>query len=123
ISGASAETRAAIADLILLREQFIKNRVIFVESSRMIAILKVLGATDEDMEKMRTVSNNLLDDPTLPFRKSKNGRFCFDFKFAALSFGPLRCLLKKTLCDTTPVKSESFKNSTRICRVTRRCMP
>ena len=80
ISGASAETRAAIADLILLREQFIKNRVIFVESSRMIAILKVLGATDEDMEKMRTVSNNLLDDPTLPFRKSKNGRFCFDFK-------------------------------------------
>ncbi|KAK2754416.1 hypothetical protein FQN54_007060 [Arachnomyces sp. PD_36] len=75
----SAETRAAIADLIQLREQFIKERLIFVESSRMIPILKVLGATDEDLEKMRSVSDSLHDDPTLPFRKSKNGRFCFDF--------------------------------------------
>lgn len=79
LSGVSAETRAVIADLILLREQFIKERLIFVESARMIPILKVLGATDEDLEKMRTVSDSLRDDPTLPFRKSKNGRFCFDF--------------------------------------------
>jgi hypothetical protein len=41
----------------------------------MIPILKVLGATDEDLEKMKGVSNDLRNDPTLPFRKSKNGRF------------------------------------------------
>ncbi|KAJ6133777.1 hypothetical protein N7523_000099 [Penicillium sp. IBT 18751x] len=76
----SAETRAAIADLILLREEFIKNRLIFVKGDRLIPILKVLGATDKDLEKMKTVSDTLRDDPTLPFRKSKNGRFCFDFE-------------------------------------------
>ncbi|KAJ5756918.1 uncharacterized protein N7511_007100 [Penicillium nucicola] len=76
----NAETRAVIADLIQLREQFIKNRLIFVKGTRLIPILKLLGATDHDLEKMKTVSNTLRDDPTLPFRKSKNGRFCFDFE-------------------------------------------
>ncbi|KAJ5503281.1 2OG-Fe dioxygenase-domain-containing protein [Penicillium fimorum] len=61
------------ADLILLREQFIKNRLIFVEGARIIPTLKVLGATDNDLEKMKTVSDTLRDDPTPPFRKSKNG--------------------------------------------------
>ncbi|KAF7592957.1 hypothetical protein BBP40_012193 [Aspergillus hancockii] len=80
----SIETRAVIADLIRLREEFIKYRLIFVKGDRMIPILKVLGATDEDLEKMKHVSNGLRDDPTLPFRKSKNGRFCFDFEHSKL---------------------------------------
>ncbi|EFR03887.1 hypothetical protein MGYG_06885 [Nannizzia gypsea CBS 118893] len=87
----SPESTAAIADLIRLREQFVKERLIFVESTRMIPILKLLGATDEDMEKIKTVSNSLPDDPTLPFRKSKNARFCFDFeqsKVRRLEFQP-----------------------------------
>ncbi|KAF3896074.1 2-oxoglutarate-Fe(II)-dependent dioxygenase family protein [Trichophyton interdigitale] len=87
----SPESTAAVADLIRLREQFVKERLIFVESSRMIPILKLLGATDEDMEKIKTVSNGLPDDPTLPFRKSKNARFCFDFeqsKVRRLEFQP-----------------------------------
>lgn len=46
----------------------------------MIPILKVLGATNDDLEGMKTVSESLREDPTLPFRKSKNGRFCFDFE-------------------------------------------
>ncbi|KAM5441978.1 hypothetical protein MferCBS31731_002807 [Microsporum ferrugineum] len=76
----SEERRAAIADIIKLREQFIKERLIFVESSRIIPILKLLGATDEDMEKIKAVSDHLVDDPTLPFRKTKGARFCFDFE-------------------------------------------
>ncbi|KAE8353032.1 2OG-Fe dioxygenase-domain-containing protein [Aspergillus coremiiformis] len=85
------ETGAAVADLIHLREEFIKTRLIFVKGDRMIRILKVLGATDADLDAMRTVSNSLRDDPTLPFRKSKNGRFCFDFeqsKLRRLEFQP-----------------------------------
>ncbi|KAF5858847.1 hypothetical protein ETB97_003644 [Aspergillus alliaceus] len=85
------EARAVIAELIRLREGFIQNRLIFVKSDRMIPILKVLGATDEDLENMKTVSDSLCDDPTLPFRRSKNGRFYFDFeqsKLRRLEFQP-----------------------------------
>lgn len=34
-----------------------------------------LGATREDLAKTQTASDGLKGDRTLPFRKSKNGRF------------------------------------------------
>ncbi|MCP3981064.1 MAG: 2OG-Fe dioxygenase family protein [bacterium] len=43
-------------------------------------ILLGLGATPEDIEALRTASENLAADPTLRFRESRNGRFCFDYE-------------------------------------------
>ncbi|KAE8371731.1 2OG-Fe dioxygenase-domain-containing protein [Aspergillus bertholletiae] len=72
---------SAIAELL---EGFIKNRLVFVKGERMIVTLKALGATDEDLEAMRSVSNSLQDDPILPIRKSTSGRFYFDFEKSTL---------------------------------------
>ncbi|WAP57782.1 2OG-Fe dioxygenase family protein [Streptomyces sp. S465] len=41
-------------------------------------LLTFLGASPEDVDKLRTASESLKDDPTLPFRKTQNGRFCLD---------------------------------------------
>ncbi|KAF6800332.1 hypothetical protein CSOJ01_12218 [Colletotrichum sojae] len=38
-----------------------------------------LGATGEDLKSIQTVSDGLRGDPTLPFRKTTNGRFLIDF--------------------------------------------
>ncbi|KAE8150322.1 2OG-Fe dioxygenase-domain-containing protein [Aspergillus avenaceus] len=87
----SAETRTVIAELIRLREEFVKNRLIFVKGAQMIPILKVLGATDEGLEALKTTGNNLHGDPTLPYRKTRNGRFYYDFeqsKLRRLEFQP-----------------------------------
>ena len=67
-------------ELNQLREQFIRDRVIFLEGRRMVALLKKLGAIAEDFENIRKVSDGLPQDPTLPFRRSKNCRFIYDFK-------------------------------------------
>lgn len=69
----------AIAEIMKLREKYMKNRAIFVEGEKMIPLLKALGARDEDFAAIQTVSDNLKGDPTLPFRLTRNGRFCFDF--------------------------------------------
>jgi hypothetical protein len=44
----------------------------------MVSLLASLGATDEDFERLKLVSDQLKPDPTLPFRRSRNGRFCLD---------------------------------------------
>lgn len=54
-------------------------------------ILVFFGATKEDLVKIQSVSDNLANDPTLPFRKSKNGRFEINFqenKIHRLKFQP-----------------------------------
>lgn len=79
-----ARRLTAKASLLRLREDFIRDRLIFIKGSHLIPILKALGAVDIDFAKLKSASNNLLADPTLPFRKSRNGRFCFDFKKAKL---------------------------------------
>ncbi|ONI81703.1 hypothetical protein ALI144C_19820 [Actinosynnema sp. ALI-1.44] len=48
----------------------------------MTRLLAALGATEEDLQKIKLVSDNLSKDPTLPFRESRNGRFCIDFDTA-----------------------------------------
>lgn len=70
--------RAAVAEISKLRETYIRERYVFVEGSAMVPILKGLGAQEEDLASIQTVSERLRPDPTLPFRESKNGRFCFD---------------------------------------------
>ncbi|KAL4983949.1 2OG-Fe dioxygenase-domain-containing protein [Aspergillus falconensis] len=69
----------AIAVIMKLRETYEKDRFIFVKGSEMVQLLKGLGAREEDFEALPRVSDRLYGDPTLPFRKTRNGRFCFDF--------------------------------------------
>lgn len=69
----------AVAEIMKLRSKYITNRSIFVEGSDMVSLLLGLGATPSDLDRLQHVSNNLYSDPTLPFRRSRNGRFCFDF--------------------------------------------
>lgn len=69
----------AVSKIMELRQQYLENRAIWVDSDQMIPLLKSLGAREEDMPGMQTLSDNLYSDPTLPFRKSRNGRFCIDF--------------------------------------------
>ena len=69
---------AAIAKIMEIRQKYIENRCVFVEGETMVSLLKALGATNEDCESIKYVSDHLGKDPTLPFRESKNGRFLFE---------------------------------------------
>ncbi|AKN70373.1 hypothetical protein QR97_11480 [Streptomyces sp. PBH53] len=69
----------AMSEVLEIREHYVRDRAVFVAGARMARVLRALGATDEDLEKLKLVSDHLAPDPTLPFRESKNGRFCFDF--------------------------------------------
>ncbi|KFA77668.1 hypothetical protein S40288_10738 [Stachybotrys chartarum IBT 40288] len=73
-----------VAKIMRLREKYVEERCVFVESRDMIPIVLGLGACPEDLARMETVSDNLYHDPTLPFRRSRNGRFCIDFDTRSL---------------------------------------
>nr|POF13543.1 hypothetical protein CFP56_02566 [Quercus suber] len=68
----------AISKIMKIRETYLENRSTFIEGEKLVPILRFLGAKDEDIPKLQKVSNRLYEDPTLPFRKSRNGRFCLD---------------------------------------------
>jgi hypothetical protein len=61
-----------------------KDHYIFVKGAEMVRLLKGLGVSEEDFETLPKVSDRLYGDPTLPFRKTRNSRFCFDFDKQAL---------------------------------------
>jgi|GEM_PF-614462 len=65
--------------LFEIKEKYNNDRFIFISGEVMEGILRKMGATDEDFYGLKTVSNNLSPDPTLPFRESKNGRFELNF--------------------------------------------
>ena len=69
----------AISEILKIREQYIRNRSIFVSGQDFLPILLGLGASHEDIMTLPSTSDNLESDPTLPFRKSANSRFCFDW--------------------------------------------
>ncbi|OGE57986.1 hypothetical protein PENARI_c001G01021 [Penicillium arizonense] len=69
----------AISRICQLRRKYMEKRTVFVDGEEMVPILKALGARDEDFPRLQAVNNSLVGDPTLPFRKSRNGRFCFDW--------------------------------------------
>jgi len=69
---------SAISDVMDVRSEYIRDRWTFVDGPRMVSLLSSLGATDEDFEQLKLVSDRLKSDPTLPFRKTRNGRFCLD---------------------------------------------
>lgn len=69
----------AVADIMKLREQYIHERALFVKGKDMLPLLLGLGAHCQDVAKLAYVSDGLKGDPTLPFRKTRNCRFCLDF--------------------------------------------
>ncbi|MFC3965308.1 2OG-Fe dioxygenase family protein [Nocardia jiangsuensis] len=75
---AARAVRGAITEMAEIRAEYARNRSIFVEGERMARLLRGLGACDADLEALQRASTDLPDDPTLPFRKSRNGRFVFD---------------------------------------------
>nr|POE50460.1 hypothetical protein CFP56_73878 [Quercus suber] len=68
----------AISKIMKLRQSYLENRSAFIEGENLLPLLRFLGAKDEDVPKLQKVSNRLYEDPTLPFRRSRNGRFCLD---------------------------------------------
>lgn len=71
---------SAFSDIMDVRSEYIRSRWSFVDGARMVSLLRSLGATDEDFERLKTVSDGLESDPTLPFRRTRNGRICLDPK-------------------------------------------
>lgn len=69
----------AIAKIMKIRADYVKNRFTWIPSAKMIDIVLGLGAKKEDLAKLAKVGDSLTLDPTLPFRKSVNGRICFDY--------------------------------------------
>ncbi|KAI9148328.1 hypothetical protein HJFPF1_12156 [Paramyrothecium foliicola] len=68
-----------IAKIMSIRQEYLKNRYVWVPAHDMTEICLGLGATRHDLDIISKTSDSLYFDPTLPFRKSRNGRFCFDY--------------------------------------------
>jgi hypothetical protein len=61
-----------------IRSDYIHDRAVFLDGVEIAGILLGLGATEDDLNRLRSVSDGLTKDPTLSFRKTRNGRYCFD---------------------------------------------
>jgi len=66
------------SDIAEIRSAYVRDRFAFVPGATVVRIVRALGATDEDLSRLGTVSDALESDPTLPFRKTRTGRFGFD---------------------------------------------
>lgn len=69
---------AALAEIALIKERYIRDRAAFVRGGHLIEILSAFGSTPESVAAFQTVTEGLPPDPTLDFRKARNGRFCLD---------------------------------------------
>ncbi|KAL4904274.1 hypothetical protein BDW74DRAFT_178855 [Aspergillus multicolor] len=69
---------AAISQILSLRQKYIRDRALFIEGSTLAPLLTQLGAHPADLQLLPHVNGTNTSDPTLPFRKSRNGRFCLD---------------------------------------------
>ena len=69
----------AISKIMAIRKDYVDKRFVWVPAEEMIEICLGLGAKREDLEALPQTADGLQYDPTLPFRKTRNGRFCFDY--------------------------------------------
>lgn len=60
-------------------QSFERERFVFVPGSKIEKIIRKLGASDLDIAQLPSHWCALPTDPTLPFRQSANGRYCFDY--------------------------------------------
>lgn len=71
--------------MISIKKDYENNRFTFVNGHIMKEILRYFGASDEDFIGLEYSGFHLAPDPTLPFRKSRNGRFLIDFDDNSIS--------------------------------------
>jgi hypothetical protein len=67
----------ALDEIAQIKLQYVADRSAFVGGATMIDLLGALGAKEADLERLCSVSNGLPKDPTLPFRLTRSGRFCY----------------------------------------------
>lgn len=61
-----------------IRQKLASDRHVFIQGHKIENILHELGASEDDLTYLKKTHNGLVSDPTLAFRRSKNGRFMFD---------------------------------------------
>jgi hypothetical protein len=72
------DVHEALTEIRVIRERYVRDRAAFVKGDHLIDILSAFGSTPESVAAFRQVSEGLPPDPTLAFRKARNGRFCLD---------------------------------------------
>jgi len=83
--------RPQLPTLVELNQRYRAQRYLFIQGNEVVRLVKRLGATAEDLKRLRRVSDHLAPDPTLPFRESRNGRFRIDYgsgRIERLEFQP-----------------------------------
>lgn len=80
LSSTASLMHPALASIAAIRQEYIKNRYAFIPGRIMQKLLQFLGASSDDLKRLEYSGNGLREDPTLAFRKSRNGRFLIDFK-------------------------------------------
>lgn len=97
----SIEEENLIKMIHSIRLNYFQNRFIFIEGDKMEEILQFLGATSQDLQKLKSSGNSLPQDPTLLFRKSRNGRFLINLKkqtISRLAFQPFVLSEEEDFC-------------------------
>lgn len=83
---------AELKDLVLdVQSQYRRNRYVFIPSAEMTSVLTLFGGRPDDAEGLAEAGLDLPADPTLQFRRSRNGRFIFEENegsFTRLEFQP-----------------------------------
>lgn len=67
----------ALEQIAELRQRYLADRYIFIPAAEMKELVFALGAAPSDLDQFQRESDDLEADPTLPFRRSRNGRYCF----------------------------------------------
>lgn len=62
-----------------IRNTYEKNRFVFIPGNTVKEILMLFWATEADLNELKCSWDYLSEDPTMPFRKSRNGRFLLDY--------------------------------------------
>lgn len=95
-----------------IREDYTNNRFTFVPGEMMKEIIRYFGATEKDIRSLQYSGDRLGNDPTLPFRKSRNGRFLIDFEKRSLSrlnFQPFVLSKEEDFVRDDSGKNRSFR--------------
>lgn len=66
-----------VESLRLARETYERERVVFIPGDIIVKLLKSIGLRESEISALGSVSETLISDPTLEFRKSRNARFAW----------------------------------------------
>jgi hypothetical protein len=69
---------AALTEISEIKASYVRDRAAFVKGADLTRILYAFGSTPASLARLRHLSENLPPDPTLPFRRTRSGRFCLD---------------------------------------------